>query len=203
MKPKTNSAMKALMNRPGFWYSVNDVVEALKRHPVLWDSDHKHFTYRDVRFEAWEQIARQLCTSFETANASEQKLVVKTMASRWQNLKKSYLGILKQSRGEVTIASYACENKPRLRKTAKQRREQANTIIRRKRRSPKNIEESTVASLVSVEDHCASSTVQLDPDRAFFIAAIKPHMELMSADIKLEFQFKLIETLRSFRPYLK
>lgn len=54
-------------------YSMYDFIDAVKKHNIIWDREHKNFHNRELRDQAWQQIGQQLCKNFELANSAEKQ----------------------------------------------------------------------------------------------------------------------------------
>lgn len=58
-------------------YSMYDFIDAVKKHHIIWDREHKNFHNRELRDQAWQQIGQQLCKNFELANSAEKQEISK------------------------------------------------------------------------------------------------------------------------------
>ncbi|XP_017846085.1 uncharacterized protein LOC108602472 [Drosophila busckii] len=291
---------KEILKAPG--PAIQDLIEAVRIRPHIWNTSHRDYSNRYLRVETWKQIAQELCTNYGTATTKDaQDEIIKSLRTRWgsvrsQKMKKSnvpyiyddILSFLIVDKPEKGVPSQPEKELPSLAGTSVPEEEfdpegefdpwmlfesemNTNEVTPRgqqqnsgqksgdKRRCEennnpeveikleikeekliashqepdsthtlqKNADISLVDNLLPVENHCETiTTVHVpisdmhnysavdaapdkpythavmngDPDKTFFNSTIKPHMQRMSADVKLDFHFEVLKLLRNLRP---
>ncbi|XP_017847639.1 uncharacterized protein LOC108603380 [Drosophila busckii] len=240
-------------------HSKYDLVNAVKKYPVLWNCDYKKRKTLELRKESWQKVAQEMCTNFEMANTFEREEIVKAIQIRWARLRTDYMRHLKLSLEERSIP-YPYEKElcflvddeqveniaPEINRikattkgkkgtaTAKHRRVEDDFFTQTNKKSRLPTENflseldalhinTTISStavgldpgdlslnssinpymfvnavLDTTENHM-HSVKHADPDEAFF-NLLKPYMDRLSVDQKLDFQFKMLELLKALAP---
>ncbi|EDV93476.1 transcription factor Adf-1 [Drosophila grimshawi] len=253
-------------------YSMYDFIDAVKKHHIVWDREHKNFHNRELRDQAWQQIGQQLCKNFEASSDVEKQEITKTLLKRWKNTRDSYLRVNRLRKGskEICRASYIYEKElcflldvktedeetplkeqseeeqPKAKRNAKlsigrtpakrNRSESENPIDEAETVQHKLVEDelesvldtfsyptnpntiSTLPGNATANERATSSSFIMDtsnstthsaaaaaspdpdPDQAFF-DSIKPHMQRMSSDQKLDFQIEVLKILRNLNQF--
>ncbi|KAL4706619.1 hypothetical protein ACJJTC_009031 [Scirpophaga incertulas] len=197
-------------------FDAEKFIKEVQGQPTIWKTDNLHFNNRFHKRLAWEEVARNLCSKFDTYSERQRMNIVENFQKKWRNYRDYHLKLrktgkaIKRKSPYLSLLTFLDVNIPNTRKVKEITEMHSSSEDDHELYKSENVRQKQYYNGTIDTQNRGSEFVEIncqptnatnvasyfeDPDRSFLISLL-PDMKLMDEKQKFLFKLKIMQLVR-------